>query len=165
MSNEPELFDGFTNFNKGPEFYNLKKQFLYSILSALSFIVSQYLLQHTSTYIHHSIDSIYVALAMTLIMPSFILGDYSVYPAKLTLSGDEMLYYFVSGVCTFFFHSQVTQMMSYPDSHKSFIALYTLALAAVIGIIIDNSKGNKLSGFQYIGAALIILPGLMFDLI
>lgn len=72
------------------------------------FTISQLLLEKTKPYIHHSIDTIYVSLALTLVMPSFVLGDYSLNPARFTIGGKQMLYYIVGGLLTFLFHSQLT---------------------------------------------------------
>ena len=55
-------------------------------MSATFYTSSDYLLLKTRTYIHHSIDTIFVALCLTLVMPSFVLGDYSVHPAKYLIT-------------------------------------------------------------------------------
>lgn len=62
-----------------------EKQIYFSVISSVMFTISQMLLQQTKAYIHHSIDTIYVSLALTLVMPSFVLGDYSLNPAKFTI--------------------------------------------------------------------------------
>jgi hypothetical protein len=84
---------------------------------------------------------------MTLVTPSMVLGDYSVYPSKMVIDGSEILYYFVSGMCTFFFHSQVSHLMSLPNRSKSYLALYAIVLAALMAIAIDaTSFGHPLTG-------------------
>jgi len=55
--------------------------------------------------------------------------------------------------------------MSYPDSRNRYIALYTIVWAALMGIAIDSSFGHKISALQSVGVALIIIPGLVFDII
>lgn len=55
--------------------------------------------------------------------------------------------------------------MSYSDSKHRYIALYTLVVAALIAMAIDSSFYHIMSGLQVVGAALIILPGLAFDVI
>ena len=73
-------------FSKGAVFFNNRYQFIYSAMSATFYTSSDYLLLKTRTYIHHSIDTIFVALCLTLVMPSFVLGDYSVHPAKYLIT-------------------------------------------------------------------------------
>ena len=52
---------------------------------------------------------------MTLLMPSFALADFSKTPVKYDIDGYEILYYFIGGVLTWLFHSQMNQMMSLPS--------------------------------------------------
>ena len=92
-------------FSKGATFYDNRYQFIYSAASATFLTVSDFLLSKTRIYIHHSIDTIYVALSLTLVMPSFILGDYSVHPAKYLITWNEVIYYSVGGILTCLFKS------------------------------------------------------------
>lgn len=93
------------SLTKGKGFYNQKMSFIYSFISGISLSVAQIMLMKTKPYIHHSIDTIYVSLALTLVMPSFVLVDYSVYPTKFAVSGSELGYYVLSGLMTWCFHS------------------------------------------------------------
>ena len=78
---------------------------VYALLACFFYIVSFTLcLQLKATY-HYSIDTIYIALAMTLSMPSFVLGDYSIHPARFMIDREEMSYYIASGLLTWLFHS------------------------------------------------------------
>jgi len=77
-------------------------------MSATFYTTSDYLLLKTRPYIHHSIDTIFVALSLTLVMPSFVLGDYSVHPAKYIITGWEILYYMIGGIFTCLYKSQIT---------------------------------------------------------
>ena len=91
--------------SKGRDFFSVKYQFIYSVISAISFTISQICVHELKHVIHHSIDTIYIALAMTLIMPSFVLGDYSMHPDKVMIDRYEILYYLLSGICFWVFHS------------------------------------------------------------
>lgn len=91
--------------SKGRDFFSVKYQFIYSVISAISFTISQICVHELKHVIHHSIDTIYIALAMTLIMPSFVLGDYSMHPDKFMIDRYEILYYLLSGICFWVFHS------------------------------------------------------------
>ena len=77
-------------------------------MSATFYTTSDYLLLKTRQYIHHSIDTIFVALSLTLVMPSFILGDYSIHPAKYLITGQEIMYYISAGILTCLYKSQIT---------------------------------------------------------
>ena len=161
-----DVVDGSTNFAKGLDFYSQRKQYLYSVLSAIFYANSQVLLEKTRPYVHHSIDSIYVSLAMTLVMPSFVLSDYSMYPAKMTIDSNEMLYYFVSGICTFFFHSQLTHLMCLPNKSKQYLCFYAIVLASLIAIGIDQAVfSHSLRSIQVIGICLLVIPGVILDLL
>ena len=91
--------------SKGRDFFSVKYQFIYSVISAISFTISQICVHELNHVIHHSIDTIYISLAMTLIMPSFVLGDYSMHPDKFMIDRYEILYYLLSGICFWVFHS------------------------------------------------------------
>lgn len=90
---------------KGIDYFSDSHQFMYGALSAFFFTISQCLVHELKVAIHYSIDTIYVALAMTLVMPSFVLGDYSAHPGRFMIDRYEMMYYAASGVLFFFFHS------------------------------------------------------------
>ena len=72
---------------KGQKSHNTTLQLVYGFLSALCFTVSEVVLLKTRHYIHHSIDTIYVALALVLILPSCLFSDYSRSPAKYMIDG------------------------------------------------------------------------------
>jgi hypothetical protein len=81
-------------------------------MSATFYAASDYLLLKTRPFIHHSIDTIFVALCLTLVMPSFILGDYSIHPAKYLITWQEIAYYIIGGILTCLYKSQITQLIS-----------------------------------------------------
>ena len=83
-------------------------QSVFAVLSVVFLTISVSLSLRLKEVIHHSIDTIYVALTLTLVMPSFVLGDYSVHPARLEIDRYEMLYYLLSGVSTWLFHKNIT---------------------------------------------------------
>ena len=102
--------------NKGEMYYNENNYFWESLISAGFFTLSMILVRWTSLVIHYSIDTIYVALGMTLVIPSFILGDYSANPAQFAVNSSDLVYYFVGGVLTFCFHSCFHRLMSLPST-------------------------------------------------
>jgi hypothetical protein len=102
------------------------------------FTISHLLLEQTKAYIHHSIDTIYVSLALTLVMPSFVLGDYSINPAKFTIESSQMIYYILGGLLTFIFHSQLTQLACIGNNKKQYLSLYVIAIAGLVSIAIDS---------------------------
>jgi len=63
-------------------YFNSPKQFVYSILSSIFFLIGHSLILKTKKYIHHSIDTVFTALALTLVMPSCIFSNYSNYPVR-----------------------------------------------------------------------------------
>lgn len=104
-----------TNVSKGRENFDNIAQFGFGLFAAVTVSASEILLIKTRPYIHNSIDTIYVALSLTLLMPSFALADFSRTPVKYDIDGYEVLYYFVGGVLTWLFHSQVTQLICLPS--------------------------------------------------
>ena len=162
----PNPKTGLESQTKGLKYYNEKTQFVYSLAASILFTIGQAVMYKTKNYIHHSIDTIYVSLSMTLVTPSFVLSDYSMYPTKFSVSGGELLYYFIGGVLTWIFHSQITQVASQPKETVSNpeMCLNSLMLAFVIACVIDSSAyGSKLGGAQLAGACLLIVPGLFYD--
>ena len=141
-----------------------KDQIYYSVISSVLFTISQLLLEKTKPYIHHSIDTIYVSLALTLVMPSFVLGDYSMNPAKFTIEGPQMVYYMVSGFLTFLFHSQLTQLACISNNKKQHLSLYVLYVAGLVGMVIDSSVFEvQITGLQVLGVCLMLLPSVLVD--
>ena len=103
---------------------------------------------------------------MTLIMPSFVLGDYSLHPDKFMVDRYEMLYYFVSGVCFWLFHSQLTQILSQPEETLSRpeLALYSLKIAVAGTIFLDYTwLGHYPDAKVLCGAFFLIAPSIVFD--
>ena len=103
---------------------------------------------------------------MTLVTPSFVLSDYSMYPTKFSVSGGELLYYVLAGFLTWIFHSQITQIASQPREIVSNpeMTLNAFMVAFVIACVFDSAvHGSKLGGAQLAGACLLIAPGLFYD--
>ena len=99
-------------------------------------------------------------------MPSFVLGDYSVYPTKFVIYKEEMLYYSVSGLLTFVFHSQFTQIMSQPANLLPFpsILLHALIVPYIAGLAFDSSSHDmENNGLPLVGAAIIVVTGIGYD--
>ena len=86
---------------------------LLTLLSALCFTLSQSFCLFTPMRhsVHHSIDTIYLALCSTLIGPSFILCDFSLKPAAYTVEPHEVVYYMIGGVITWGFAAQFNQLL------------------------------------------------------
>ena len=84
-----------------------------SMLSAIGFTLSQSccLLTPVRHFVHHSIDTLYFALCLTLITPSFILSDYSLDPAPYIVLPHELAYFAICGLITWLFVSQFTQLL------------------------------------------------------
>jgi len=103
---------------------------------------------------------------MTLVTPSFVLSDYSMYPTKFSVSGEELLYYVICGILAWIFHSQITQVasQSYETVSNPETILNALMLSVIIAAILDSQMdGPKLEGLQLGGACLLIAPGLLYD--
>ena len=83
----------------------------FSVLASIFFSIACVLTFKTKVMINHSIDTIYTALAMTLISPSFVFSDYSLHPAKLSIDRSEVLYYIVSGTTFWLFHANFSRLM------------------------------------------------------
>lgn len=154
---------------------------VYCLLACFFYTISFSIFLKLKGAYHSSIDTIYIALAMTLAMPSFVLGDYSVHPARFMIDRQELTYYATGGLLTWLFHSQLTRLFASPrhriESEDQFaehyqlmirehIALYVLPLSFAVLAIVDKVwLHHPLSPLQITSAALIILPGLAFDLL
>jgi len=137
------------SITKGLQYYNEKVQFLYALAASGLFAVSQVVLQRTKPFIHHSIDTIYISLALTLVTPSFVLSDYSMYPTKFAVSGNELTYYVVGGLLAWLFHSQMTQVLCQPKETVSNpeLCLHAFTVAFIGACIFDmHFYDSKLTG-------------------
>lgn len=154
------------SMGKGIDYFSDSSQFTYGALSAFFFTISQCLVHELKVAIHYSIDTIYVALAMTLVMPSFVLGDYSAHPGRFMIDRYEMMYYAASGVLFFVFHSQLTQILCQPREVilRPEIALYVLNIAVIGTVLLDYFwLGLKFTGPQLVGICILLFPSVVFD--
>lgn len=154
------------SITKGLQYYNEKVQFVYALAASALFAVSQVVMQRTKPFIHHSIDTIYISLALTLVTPSFVLSDYSMYPTKFSVSGNELTYYVIGGILAWFFHSQMTQVLCQPKETVSNpeLGLHTLTVAFITACIFDWQVYDlKLAGLQAGAACLLIVPAVLYD--
>ena len=77
---------------------------LFPLLTGFSFAISCLMVLNLRDVIHFSIDTIYVALTLALVMPSFVLGDYSIHPGKMDIEWTQPVYCLVGGILTWVFH-------------------------------------------------------------
>lgn len=125
---------------------------LFAALSLLFLTISLSLSLRLKEVIHHSIDTIYIALTLTLVMPSFVLGDYSMHPARLEIDRFELLYYLISGVSTWLFHKNLMQVLMCPRFKLQISADQTTSKQAssVGGLLVLSFAGLILSVLDYL---------------
>mmetsp|Transcript_1784 Transcript_1784/g.1236 ORF Transcript_1784/g.1236 Transcript_1784/m.1236 type:complete len:104 (-) Transcript_1784:302-613(-) len=79
------LYRGNGNFTSDlTQQFDNQKAFIYGILCILSWSIANYILHRNSIYVHHTIDTMYVSLFNTIIVPSFIILYFSFNPTNLT---------------------------------------------------------------------------------
>lgn len=86
---------------------------------------------------------------MTLVTPSFVLSDYSMYPTKFSVSGNELAYYVIGGILAWCFHSQMSQVLSQPKETVSNpeLCFHALIISFIIACIFDaQAYGLQLTG-------------------
>jgi drug/metabolite transporter (DMT)-like permease len=60
------------------------RAYIYGIVCIIFWSMSNYFLHKNAIYVHHTIDTLYVALFNSILIPSFLLGYFSFHPTSLT---------------------------------------------------------------------------------
>ena len=87
------------------QYFDNRMAFIYGILCILFWSLANYLLHKNTIYVHHTIDTLYVSLFNTILVPSLVLGYFSFHPTVLTYNWEQFVYFAVSGFLTWLFHS------------------------------------------------------------
>jgi ABC-type phosphate/phosphonate transport system permease subunit len=78
------LFRGNGNFTSDlTESFDNRWAYVYGILTILCWSLANLILHKNKIYIHHTIDTLFVALFNTILIPAFILCYFSEYPVVL----------------------------------------------------------------------------------
>jgi drug/metabolite transporter (DMT)-like permease len=91
--------------------YNNFSAYVYGVLAIICWGLANSLLQKQRAYVHHSIDTFYVSFFMSIIIPAFILGYFSIHPTNLTYEWIQFVYFGISGFLWFLFHTLYTQVI------------------------------------------------------
>lgn len=77
-----------SNYNPiiAKENYNNMLAYIFGVICIASWSVATYLLHKSQVYVHYTIDNLLVSLFSTMVVPSFVLGYFSLYPTKLSYS-------------------------------------------------------------------------------
>ena len=75
------LYRGNSYFaNIGTANYDNTRAFIFGILAVVCLAFANVILQKQKVYVHSSVDTFYVGLFSSLVIPAFVLGFFSFYP-------------------------------------------------------------------------------------
>ena len=139
------LFRGnshFLNQNKylGDFAYDNLWAYVFGLLALVLWTAANLLHHRLKSFIHPDIDTFYTAFFLCLTVPALILGYFSMYPAKLTYTGVQFLYFLGSGVLFWVFHALFTRALV--GDHR--------VLAVVYVYLVICWVGDGVIGLQYL---------------
>lgn len=153
------LFKGNSKFtNNYFESFDNMRAFIYGVLALFFWSVGNVILQKQKCYVNHHVDTFYVGLVTTLVVPACILVFFSMHQTMLSYEWIQFLYFIVAGFLWWLFHSQFTQVMEQDTKNLYLPAIYIYLVMTVIVDVIMNQQ--LLDDYQLIACALIIGPNI-----
>jgi len=137
--------------------------FLYGIIGLLLWTVATTLLQRQQHHIHYSIDTLYVSLFNSLLMPAFIFGHFSAYPTKLTYEGMHFVYFLIAGFLTWIGHLLMTHAEAVDTKNRTMLMIYA---AVVWALLFDLAiLGSPIRIQEIVAGILIVVANLVVSII
>jgi hypothetical protein len=134
------LYRGNGNYtNNLTEAFDNTRAYIYGIICIIFWSLANYILHKNAIYVHHTIDTLYVALFNSILIPGLILVYFSFHPTSLSYNWEQFVYFGVSGGLTWVFHSQFTEVIK-NDLFNSYLGIIYVYL--FVCVVIDSLVYN-----------------------